>query len=87
MHHCHATNCKIPVIPEMFMCRKHWYMIPPKMRKQIWTTYRPGQCDDMNPSAEYCLIAKRCVQYIAKIEGIEPDTTLYDMFLQSFKEH
>ena len=81
-HHCHATNCKIRVPPEMFMCKRHWFSLPKHMRDLIWRTYRVGQCDDMNPSNSYCQIARSCVVFIAEKEGIEPDTKLYDFFLR-----
>lgn len=85
-HHCHATNCKVNVPPEMFMCKRHWFMLPKAMRNEIWRTYRKGQCDDKNPSDEYCEIAKKCVTYIAEREGIPPDVKLYDFFLRRLKE-
>lgn len=81
-HHCHATSCSIIIPPEMFMCKKHWFRLPKIMRGEIWRTYREGQCDDMNPSFEYCYIAKRCVLYLAELEGIKSDTRLYDLFLE-----
>lgn len=81
-HHCHATNCKVNVPPEMFMCRKHWFMVPKVIRDRIWRTYRIGQCDDMNPSNAYCEAAKAGVIAVAKKEGIEPDTQLYDFFMR-----
>lgn len=81
-HHCHATACKIPVPPEMFMCRKHWFSLPKELRNKIWKTYREGQCDDWNPSKEYCLAAKECLEFIAKKEGIQADTKLYDVFMR-----
>jgi len=80
-HHCHATDCKIGVPPEMFMCRKHWFSLPKNMKDKIWAAYRVGQCDDMNPSLEYCLIAKECVTYLAEKEGIIPDIFLYDFYI------
>lgn len=80
-HTCHATACTVPVPPEMFMCKRHWFSLPKKLRDNIWRTYRPGQCDDMSPSEEYCLAAKECVEFLAKKEGREPDTALYDMFI------
>jgi hypothetical protein len=81
-HHCHATNCKVPVPPEMFMCKPHWFALPWKLRKRIWAAYRPGQCDDWNPSRMYCMTAKEAVVFIAEQERIEPDTRLYDMFME-----
>lgn len=84
-HHCHATECKVEVPPEMFMCRKHWFSLSGRLRNLIWRTYREGQCDDMNPSKAYCEVAKECVEFIAKKEGKEPDTKLYDFFMRDAK--
>ena len=77
-HTCHATNCKSVVPPEMFMCRKHWFSLPKNMRNQIWLTYRQGQCDDWNISHAYANAARDAVRYIARMEGVEPDTSIYD---------
>lgn len=86
-HTCHATNCRVPVPPTMWGCRKHWFMVPKPIRDRIWQTYRAGQCDDMSPSGAYCQAAKDAVIAVAKKEGIEPDTRVYDMFLDSFKAY
>jgi len=80
-HTCHATDCHIKVPPEMFLCKNHWFLLPKVMRDMIWSTYRPGQCDDKNPSLEYCIAAKNAVMYIANEECIRPDTRLYDFFI------
>lgn len=82
-HHCHATACTVPVPPEMFMCRRHWFTVPKLMRDRIWRAYRAGQCDDMNPSSDYCIAAKDAVIAVAKKEGVEPDVRLYDMFIEA----
>lgn len=80
-HRCHATACTKTVPPQMFSCRPHWFGLPKSYRDAIWRTYRAGQCDDMSPSREYCLAAKAAVCYLAKKDGVEPDTRLYDLFL------
>ena len=80
-HTCHATGCKTVIPPEMWGCKKHWFMVPKSIRDRIWKTYRVGQCDDMNPSKSYCLAAKDAVIAVANKEGIEPDTLLYDLFI------
>lgn len=82
-HHCHATECRIGVPPQMFMCHRHWYMLSKPQKDAIWKYYRVGQCDDQKPSKTYCMIAKMAVMYIARREGITPNTRLYDMFLAS----
>lgn len=81
-HHCHATKCTTPTQPEMFMCRAHWYKVPYAQRHAVWRAYRAGQCDDMNPSREYCLAAREAVITVARKEGKTPDTRLYDIFLK-----
>jgi hypothetical protein len=78
-HTCHATGCKIEVPPTMFMCKRHWYMLPKRMRDAIWASYREGQCDDWNISHEYANAARAAVKFIADKEGVEPDFSVYDM--------
>ena len=85
-HHCHATNCTKPVPEAMFMCRPHWFSLPPAMRSRIWRTYRSGQEDDKEPSSAYCEAAKAAVTFIAQKEGITPDVRLYEMFGEDAKE-
>jgi len=70
-HTCHAIGCNKRVPPAMFMCKPHWYMVPPIGRKAIWATYRPGQCDDRQPSAAYCKNAKSALLAVAEKEGRE----------------
>ena len=78
-HTCHATACTKRVPPEMFMCKRHWFILPKSIRDKIWETYRPGQCDDWNISSEYAEAAKAGVRYVAEVEGLEPDVEVYEM--------
>lgn len=80
-HHCHATGCTVATKPEIFFCRRHWFMLPKPLRDRIWETYRPGQCDDWQPSREYCLAAIDAVRFVAAKEGIEADIRLYQVFM------
>ena len=77
-HTCHATECHARVPPEMFMCRRHWFSLPKRLRDRIWATYRDGQCDDWEISHAYADAARECVQFIAAKEGKQPDTAVYD---------
>lgn len=61
------------------MCQAHWFSLPLAMRRRIWSSYRPGQCDDWRISHKYAEAARAAVRYIASYERIEPDTRLYDM--------
>lgn len=54
-------------------------MLPKNLRDKIWAHYRSGQCDDWKISHEYADAARECVIFIAKKEGVEPDTSVYDM--------
>lgn len=67
-HHCHARGCKKPVPPEMLMCRRHWYMVPLPLRRLVWATYRPGQCDDKNPSRRWHAAADAAIQAVYERE-------------------
>lgn len=82
-HTCHATGCVARVPPQMWGCKRHWFMVPKGIRDRIWATYRSGQCDDQSPSREYLLAAREAVVAVAEREGREPDTLLYDRFLES----
>lgn len=72
-HTCHALNCGQHVPPRMHMCKRHWYMVPKRLRDGLWDAYRPGQERRMDPSPEYLLAAARCVHAVAVKEGQPPD--------------
>lgn len=67
-HICHATGCKVPVPPRMFMCKRHWFRMPKSMRDEIWAVYVPGQEISKTPTREYLEVARRCVSYLERIE-------------------
>jgi len=62
----------------MFMCRRHWFSLPKRLRDRIWAAYRHGQCDDWEISHAYAEAARECVRFIAAKEGREPDVRVYD---------
>lgn len=68
-HVCHATGCKTPVPPKMFMCKRHWYMVPKELRDRIWATYRPGQEVTKDPSMEYLNTAMEAIKAVAEKES------------------
>ena len=78
-HTCHATDCNVNVPPKMFMCRRHWFSLPSRMRARIWATYRQGQCDDWQISNAYAEAARDAVRFVAAKEGREADTRVYDL--------
>ena len=83
-HHCHAAGCTKNVPPQMFMCKKHWLMVPRAIQSRIWATYRPGQCDDWQISHDYAEAARAGVRAVAEQEGlseaqIKEACEVYDM--------
>jgi hypothetical protein len=63
-HTCHWPNCGMHVPPKMFMCRRHWLILPADLRQRIWTNYQPGQEVTKRPSAEYIEAVKDVQQFI-----------------------
>ncbi len=68
-HFCHAIGCKIEVPPEMLMCRRHWYMVPKSIRDRVWAAYRPGQCDDKEPSETWHEAADTAIRTVFEKEN------------------
>jgi hypothetical protein len=68
-HTCHARGCEVAVKPELLMCFAHWRKVPSKVQRAVWDAYRPGQCNDMQPSKEWHLAADAAIGYVAKCDG------------------
>ncbi len=68
-HICHARNCEVSVPPKLFMCKKHWYMVPFSYRKLIWALYRPGQEVDKVPAKRYLEVVSEAINIVAKKES------------------
>jgi hypothetical protein len=60
----------------MFMCKKHWYMLPKTMRDAVWDEYIPGQEERMDPTGDYLTVATRAVRWLAIKEGHEDPVAL-----------
>jgi len=52
-HVCHARGCEKVVPPKMFMCLRHWRMVPKPLQDAIWAEYVPGQERRMDPTPAY----------------------------------
>lgn len=68
-HTCHARGCNVKTKPKMFMCLKHWRMIPQHMQDELWAVYVPGQEIRKDPSREYIEVAMRLVRYVQEKEA------------------
>lgn len=63
-HHCHWPKCIVEVPPVMWGCKRHWFMLPKSLRKQIWAAYVPGQEITKTPSRTYVEIANKVQEWI-----------------------
>jgi hypothetical protein len=68
-HHCHARGCSTPVRPELLMCYSHWRKVPPRLQQLVYSTYRPGQCDDKRPSKAWHDAADAAIGFVALLES------------------
>jgi hypothetical protein len=68
-HECHARNCSRQVPPALFMCKKHWAMVPDSMQKAIWHHYQPGQeKGEARPTREYFEATRVAIAHVAQLE-------------------
>ena len=67
-HTCHARGCTTEVRPELLFCLKHWRMVPRDLQRQVWATYRVGQCADKRPSREWLDAADAAIFAVARLE-------------------
>ena len=68
-HLCHARGCHVPVPPRMFMCKRHWFMLPKATRDAVWAVYVPGQEIRKDPTDEYMAVAMDAIEWLAAKEG------------------
>ena len=63
-HTCHWPGCSVEVPPAMWGCKTHWFMLPKRIRQNIWAAYRKGQEITKDPSVEYIEAAKEARRWI-----------------------
>ena len=68
-HKCHANGCSKEVPPKLFMCLKHWRMLPRKLQLAIWREYVPGQEIRKDPTGNYLDAAEIAILAVAEREG------------------
>jgi hypothetical protein len=52
----------------MFMCSRHWTLVPADLRRIIWRRYRNGQEIDKSPSIEYLEVTKKAQDAVQQKE-------------------
>lgn len=67
-HRCHAKDCESIVPPKLFMCKRHWFLLPSGYRNALWDQYVPGQEITKTPTDGYLAAAKACIDYVHNYE-------------------
>jgi hypothetical protein len=68
-HHCHAENCDVQIPPALFMCAKHWRMVPLALQREVWRHYQPGQEKrEAGVTWEYLRVTRAAIEVIAAAE-------------------
>lgn len=71
-HTCHAVNCTVEVPRKMFMCLRHWRLVPKDMQRKIWKHYQPGQENDMDLVTDAYLDAARAARQAVAAKEAQP---------------
>ena len=67
-HHCHWPGCEEQVPPAKWGCRRHWFMLPKRIRDEIWRTFVPTQETTRIVSREYVAAAQAAQSWIRQKE-------------------
>lgn len=68
-HACHALACEVAVPASMFMCARHWRLLPKEHKDAIWASYVPGQEVRRDPSPAYLDAAMAAINWMSHHEG------------------
>ena len=71
-HTCHADGCATQVPPRLFMCPRHWRMVPADMQAELWWVYVPGQENRKDPTQAYIDVARRIIAHVRSVDPPKP---------------
>lgn len=76
-HECFAIGCHRRIYLHLLMCSLHWRRVPQNLRREVWTTYRPGQEKPGSPPAStaYFEAIQAAQAAVAALEGQDHDQT------------
>jgi len=87
-HHCHAIRCKVKTSARMFMCQKHWAMVPKKEQDKLLKRFDPVQVYTMKVSRAWVMQAMRCKLIVAEQEDIPVDLLeTYKYTIEKAEQH
>lgn len=68
-HSCHANECSVATEPRMFMCLKHWKMVPAHKQAAVWKAYREAPKPGRARNRAYLTACADAVEHVAVQEG------------------
>lgn len=88
-HHCHANGCKKTTPPALFMCPKHWSLVPPPLQMAVWDEYTKaggvgGPIKNLRYAPYYAACAD-AVEFVARAEG-KPEHNSYRNVANKLKQ-
>lgn len=69
---CDAVGCQVVTASGMFLCRRHWHLVPVDLQRVINTRYRAGRRDFAFLSDPvYLQAAVDAIDAVAKKDGVQ----------------
>jgi hypothetical protein len=69
-HHCHANGCATETPPRLFMCPRHWDMVPHHMKRDVLSAYRKNVTRmGRATSRAYLSACAQAAEFVARLEG------------------
>lgn len=68
-HRCSAIGCKTFVATHLFMCRRHWRMIPNSIQVAVLTTWRALVQGEEGAYTAYKDATRDAIHSVAQTEG------------------
>lgn len=71
-HACFAAHCPRRIYAHLLMCAQHWRMVPPDLRRAVWSNYQSGQekPDGPAPTDTYLDVIRQAQLAVAEQEGV-----------------
>ncbi len=63
-HTCHARGCSAEVSPKLFMCRRHWFMVPEPLRAEVLRHFQPSQVQSKRPTQAWLTAARKAIDAV-----------------------
>ncbi|MDT7040841.1 hypothetical protein [Candidatus Nitronereus thalassa] len=76
VHVCHAKGCGTPIPSRLLMCRPHWALVPPPLKRRVLEAFTPGQeRGQVRPSQEWTQAAMAAIKAVALTERHQAEQT------------